>query len=256
MSSKLCPPFVPMREIYHNLRRRTLGGAVIAGRVITPEQAQRSRVIAEVTGQIGHHFIEAGKYVNLSVSAELVMSDTLYERRTHSVFVRHARGDVLIAGLGLGMCLVPVLLNPLVKRVIVVEKSRDVIDLVTPYLEDYFRGRQARAWRKIHIVEADIFEWQPPWSFDAVWFDIWTNIGTENLPQMAKLHRRYGRWYLNPGGWMGSWAEAACRRMARVDKVWQGETAIVNLFLGQDRPEVLRRLMRNADWLKQIALLL
>ena len=45
--------------------------------------------------------------------------------------------------------------------------------------------------------------------FDAVWHDIWDEISDENLPEMHKLHRKYGQ----RANWHGSWARAECEML-------------------------------------------
>jgi hypothetical protein len=128
-----------------------------------------------------------------------MMSDTAYEQRTNREFVRAAKGHVLVAGLGIGMILVPVLQNPDVTSVTVVEKYQDVVDLVGPSLEKFSGG-------KLKIVCADIFTWKPEKGtrYDTLYFDIWPTVTTDNLKEMATLHRRFGR-HKAAGAWMDSW---------------------------------------------------
>ncbi len=80
--------------------------------------------------------ISDGTYARLWVNGDVMMSDTDMELRTNREPVRDARGDVLIGGLGLGMITLPILLNPAVTSVTVIELSQDVIDLVEPHLRN------------------------------------------------------------------------------------------------------------------------
>ena len=55
--------------------------------------------------------------------------------------------------------------------------------------------------------------------FDTIYFDIWTNIGGDNYPQMKELHRKF-RKYLNKNDinkWMSSWRYDDCKRMNYAD---------------------------------------
>jgi len=56
---------------------------------------------------------------------------------------------------------------------------------------------------KITFIQADILTWQPPrdshWNY--AWFDIWDQLSTDNLPQMAKLHRKFTRYADRYGSW-------------------------------------------------------
>jgi spermidine synthase len=129
------------------------------------------------------------------------MSDTPAECHDHWEPYCEARlrgGHVLIHGLGLGM-----LLNRILRdtecAVTVVEKSADVIQLVAGHYTERHADR-------LTIVEGDALTWQPPRDvrYTVVWHDIWDNICADNLPDMHRLHRRFGR----RCDWQGSWSRA------------------------------------------------
>jgi spermidine synthase len=144
-------------------------------------------------------YITPGRYAQLFVGSTLMMSDTPMERRSNWRIMRECNGDVLIAGLGIGMVLTAVLKHPDVRTVTVVEKYQDVIDVVGPHYAN----------ERLTIICADILEWQPPKGrkWDTIYFDIWPNICTDNLNDMAKLHRRFASRLnrANPKSWMDSW---------------------------------------------------
>jgi hypothetical protein len=132
----------------------------------------------------------------------LVMSDTPAEMRDHRGPVINASGSCLINGLGIGMVLRAVLAKPEVTDVTVVELSEDVIKLVAPSYQD----------PRVTIVHADAFEYKPPKGrrYQMVWHDIWDYICADNLPEMHRLHRKYGR----RADWQGSWCRERCERAA------------------------------------------
>ena len=132
------------------------------------------------------------------------MSDTGAEIRDHLGFIRQAKGSVLINGLGLGMCLKACLMKKEVTDVSVIELSEDVIKLVSPHYKNDPR---------IKIIQASAFDYTPPKKkkYDAVWHDIWDNIEEENIPEMCKLHRKYG----HKSDWQGSWCRAECERQRK-----------------------------------------
>lgn len=142
-------------------------------------------------------YTEPGKVAVLKVSGQLFMSDTDHERRSNRHIVWKSTGDVLIAGLGLGMILHPLLSKDTVRTVTVIEKYQDVIDIVTPTLPKS---------AKLTIVCADIFHWkpQPKTKWNVIYFDIWPDMCADNLKEMAKLHQRF-KYYKAPDGWMESW---------------------------------------------------
>ena len=75
-----------------------------------------------------------GTYTRLMRGRTVVMSDTPAEKRDHMGAVRRAEGDVLVAGLGLGMAVAAMLNRPEVRCVTVIEQAQEVIDLVAPTL--------------------------------------------------------------------------------------------------------------------------
>ncbi len=158
-------------------------------------------------------YIAPGKYVRLLHGTECVMSDTQMEQRTNHHVLYKARGDVLIAGLGLGMVLLPILRKPEVCSVLVIEKHAEVIALVEAQLRRALKSHEAR---KFHVVHADIFDWVPPagCQWDCIYFDIWNGICTDNLKQITKLKRRFARRKV-PGGWLDAWVEDDLRYRKR-----------------------------------------
>lgn len=152
-----------------------------------------------------------GRYATLRVGRTLMMSDTMLERRSNREVVTNSRGDVLIAGLGLGMILHPILARAKVQSVTVVEKYQDVIDLVLPTLPA----------EKLTIICADIHHWTPEKAarFSTIYFDIWPDICTDNLEAIKQLHRRFRRYLLRDGEeWMGSWQHEELKRLKRSGK--------------------------------------
>lgn len=147
-------------------------------------------------------YLPAGTYTSLKRGGKLVMSDTPDEMRDHAWFVNKATGHCLINGLGLGMCLKAILKKGDVTQVTVIEKSRDVLALVSPHYTD----------KRVQYIHADAFEYQPPKGarYCAVWHDIWDDICADNLPEMKTLHRKYGR----RADWQGSWCRSLCERHA------------------------------------------
>jgi len=183
------------------------GKAQVKHLIIGQKEAQYTMMRAAVTGGRSQP-IDEGAYAQLFVGGSMVMSDTQMERRSNYEVVRMAKGDVLIAGLGLGMVLVPILAKDEVTSVTVIEMSQDAIDLVEPHIRKAL-GDKAD---KLTVICSDIFEWKPPRGarWDTIYFDIWTDLCTDNLKEMTKLHRRFAR-RKNPGGWMDSWEKAKLR---------------------------------------------
>lgn len=181
---------------------------------VTKKDSDFTSLRAAVTSCTGM-FVPPGKYARLVVGRDLMMSDTLMEKSTNTRAVLEANGDVLIAGMGLGVMLIPVCRKPEVQRVLVIEKSQDVINLVGPHVRAHL-GADAG---KLTILNADIFDFSPPkgQKWDTIWFDVWAQECEDNLDDISKLKRRFAKRLNreNPKSWMGAWVEDRLRDLRR-----------------------------------------
>lgn len=147
-------------------------------------------------------WIVPGEYKRLYVGGQLMMSDTPSEKRDHRWFIDKERGDVLINGLGLGCCVREALSKDCVNSVTVIEKSRDVIELVGRYFPE------------VEIIHSCAFDYKPSFVYETVWHDIWPDICTDNLTEMHRLHRKYGR----KSVWQGSWSRERLEYMRKRER--------------------------------------
>lgn len=135
------------------------------------------------------HGIPSGKFVRLMHRGEVVMSNTDMEKRTNSSFVINAHGNVLIGGLGIGLILLAIQDKEEVKQITVVEKYKEVIELV---------GNQLPLNSKVHIVHDDVFGYKPLFKYNIIYMDIWNYINSDVYNnEMKPLISRYRR-YLVP----------------------------------------------------------
>jgi len=179
----------------------TCGTAKIEHFTITWKDSDLSAYRAVLSGHRSA-VVTPGRYARLLVDGGIMMTDTSMERATNSLAIQVARGHVLVAGLGLGMMIWPLLAKrPALSSLVIVEKNLDVIRLVTPHLPGDLR---------LVIVPADIFKWSPRrWDpcwpkFDTVYFDIWPDICKSNTAEAGRLRSRAKGW-VAPGGWIGDW---------------------------------------------------
>jgi len=142
--------------------------------------------------------------MRLTRGGNTIMSNMPSEIRDLVEFRLRATGDVLINGLGLGIAAQIALANADVSTVTVIAISGDVIGLVAPHIADH----------RLRVIQADAHNWRAPegMRWDVVWHDIWDDICADNLSEMAKPHRRYGR----RCDWQGSWCRAECERAGRL----------------------------------------
>jgi hypothetical protein len=149
--------------------------------------------------------VPPGTYTYLLHRGHVIMSDTPAEIRDLYPIIRQAKGQVLINGLGLGVVLQAILEKPETEHVTVIELSEEIIALIGTYYQE-------RYGKKLDIVHADALEWKAPKGarYDVVWHDIWPDLCIDNLEDMKKLHRKYGR----RCDWQGSW----CREILEYRK--------------------------------------
>lgn len=122
------------------------------------------------------------------------MTDAEFECWSMAPDLKRLHGDVLIAGLGLGL-----IIREAVKQcrtVTVLEINPDIITLVGPHC----KGAK--------IIKADVNLYRATKNtFDCIYFDIWPNVpNADDVALMNKLVKRY-RPALRKGGWIGSWCE-------------------------------------------------
>ena len=122
------------------------------------------------------------EYTILHCATHHIMSDTTKEYREHQEFFNKAHGDVLVAGLGLGMIHQQLIENDDITSVTIVEKNQEVIDLVW---EHCLKNE------KFRLVHADIYEWQPDSTWDVGWFDSWIGECEQNF-YFDFIEQKYG----------------------------------------------------------------
>ena len=151
--------------------------------------------------------IPIGRYVRLIHGSECVMSDTPMEKRTNREFVANAHGNVLIGGLGIGLILLAIQDKEDVKKITVVEKNKEVIELV---------GNQLPFNSKVHIVNDDVFEYKPLFKYNTIYMDIWNYINEDVYnEQMKPLISRYRRYLVPKSEDENRYIDCWCKRQAK-----------------------------------------
>jgi hypothetical protein len=149
---------------------------------------------------IGNRGVIPGIYKKLTRNGTTIMSNTPAEINDHWELFYNAKGNILINGLGLGVCLQYLLDSNKIEHATIIEKSEDVINLVANTYQD----------ERVTIINDDALTFKPPKGirYDAVWHDIWDYICADNLSEMITLHRKYGR----RTDWQGSWCRWLCEQ--------------------------------------------
>lgn len=176
----------------------TLGEAKLTRYSMDAVRSKWTAARAAVTGY--NLYCPEGDYVKLHVNGRLMMSDTQMEKRSNLDFVLHAKGNVFIAGLGIGLILHNIrdkVKNGIVSSITVIEISQDVIDLVSPYYKDL----------NIKYICSDVMQYKPAKDekYDTMYFDIWPDICTDNLNDMKKLSYIWRYHKKTADSWIGYW---------------------------------------------------
>lgn len=185
-------------------------GVMIQRVVVTEEDERFTRIRAAIKGS-RRTVVPQGVYTHLRFGGELWMSDTRAERLDHIDFLIRARGHVLIHGLGIGLCVDPLLSKAEVETLTIIELNPSVIELVAPHYQSKWGDR-------LLVLQGDALNYplEKGTRFDCVWHDIWPSICADNLEAMKRLHRRFGR----RCDWQGSWCREECERSARRHRIW------------------------------------
>lgn len=189
-------------KINLNLKEGEKGNWKLSQFTVTEAEANMHRLRCLINNY-PERAISAGTYWRLTEGGCLYMTNTPAEIRDHVPFINKACGNVLIAGLGLGMVVQALLDQGNCEHITVVELSQDVIDLVGPSYND----------PRVEIVCCDIFKFKPQLHYDYAWFDIWPDICGNNFSQMKKLHRKFASHVSN----RDSWCYKECRQRYKRD---------------------------------------
>ena len=152
-------------------------------KVNIPEGVSGKFIVKKIkTNNIGGSMEPLDDYTILYNESHRIMQDTTREYREHQVFLSESHGNVLLAGLGLGMINQSLMENPNVKSVTIIEKYQEVIDLVWDYCPKN---------EKIKLIHADIYNWNPDSIWDIGWFDSWCG---ENIHKEYQnlMNEKYG----------------------------------------------------------------
>lgn len=151
--------------------------------------------------------IPPGTYIRLINRCDCVMSDTPMEKETNRDFVRNAHGNVLIGGLGIGLIILAIQDKEDVKQITVVEKNREVIELV---------GKQLPLNSKVCIVNDDVFEYKPLLKYNTIYMDIWNYINEDVYnKQMKPLINRYRKYLVPKTEDENRYIDCWCKRQAK-----------------------------------------
>ena len=114
-----------------------------------------------------------------------IMQDSEAEYNEHQWLWDNATGDVLVGGLGIGMIHQPLIDNPNVTSVTIVELEQDVVDLVWEHCakDDRFT-----------LIQEDLETWDIPTdsSWNIAWLDTWLTDNSLTMNEYdASMNDKY-----------------------------------------------------------------
>lgn len=216
MSLKHTYGFPMMAEIIPPTPTPADDGPYIEHMTLTPEKVDHERNMAAWRGDWTCRYLEPGTYCVLKAKRghTIYMSDTWMERFSNAEIREAARGDVLLAGLGIGMVPLACCRKVEVDSVTVLENDRRIMDLIAPYV----------AHPKLRLLEADAN--YPPvrgHRFDTIYLDIWSGICADNWDEMKPMLAQYRRFARNGAvvtGWLKDEVQRLAAEARREDRRW------------------------------------
>lgn len=122
---------------------------------------------------------------------ETWMSLSPHEIESQELGCRYAFGHTAVMGLGMGWVAVNIAINPAVRKVTVVERDPEVIDLFAQ--SGVLAGLSAEIADKIRIVRADALEWVPEEAVDFLYADIWRCLEeSQTLDDVRRMQANAG----------------------------------------------------------------
>jgi spermidine synthase len=178
---------------------------------IDEKEYQRLQMMCQIGNSYqGHGSIEIGSYKRLFINGKLFMSNTPMEVITNINFIRNAHGNVLIAGLGLGLIIYAIQDLEHVTSITIIEKNKTLIDIM---------NEVSGFNKKVNIIHEDVFTCNFPKHiiFDTIYFDIWENKCGDNWTEIKKLKRKYKKHLADDIKYMTAWEEKYCRLQLKAD---------------------------------------
>lgn len=197
------------KEMYKIIPEKESENFRIVHHVATSKDVSEMKLIDKIHGTREYQDFKEGTYLELrrkNYYNDVVMSDTPMEFKTNKEVIDKSNGNVLIAGLGIGAILLLIQEKEEVDKIIVVEKSLELINLISPCLP---------LNKKVKIIHEDIFEFETKEKFDTIYFDIWDNVCSKNYYEMKKLEKEFKKNLnkKNDKKFISSWRFEDCKNL-------------------------------------------
>lgn len=155
------------KDLYNIHKNKKIGNYEI--RKITIPKNTEQQFYDEKIGMCRCVFVDNYKTVQLREGEHNIwMSDTPMEFETNKRGIKLAKGNVLECGIGIGLFTYFASKKKNVKKITIVEKQKDVIDLTYPVIKN----------KKTNVINSDISDYLKitKEKFDMIHIDIWADI--------------------------------------------------------------------------------
>ena len=122
------------------------------------------------------------------LNGEFIMSSGDGEMMTNKPFVDNCYGDVLTFGLGLGMIIFPLLNDPQITSIKIVELNQDIIDYIGNIIKQYDVNNKVT----LELGDANTYYlFNNTINYDYIYFDIFSKITIDTFEDMKRLTNLY-----------------------------------------------------------------
>ena len=153
---------------------------------------------ADLVGQSSHYF--KMRFIN----GGPIMSTDDYEVLTNKYFLDNANGDVLIFGLGMGFIVFPLLNDPSITSIKIVELNPDIINYVGNIITN------ADVNNKVSIVQGDAKTYYQEVTnevYDFIYFDYWYGLNEQSYQEMSTYQTLYQGFKKNTNSIIYCWCQ-------------------------------------------------
>jgi hypothetical protein len=122
----------------------------------------------------------------LNKNGEFILSNSNYMLKFYKPYLDEINGEILFFGLGLGLLILPLLNDPSVTKIDIVEIDLNVID----YVYDK-RIKSLDINNKINIINQNVFNLTTTNTYDYILMDIWSEIKSNTNDEINFLTNKF-----------------------------------------------------------------
>lgn len=148
---------------------------------------------------------QSNYYYQLTRDNKTVVMDTGdFEKLTNKYFLDNANGDVIVFGVGMGFVIFPLLQDPTITSIKIVEYDQEIIDYVGGII------KQNDVNNKVTIVQGNVktyYQEVTNEQYDFVYIDYWDYLTPEAYNEMAQYPTLYQGFKKDSNSIIFSWCQ-------------------------------------------------